>query len=216
MELLLASFRSSIANAYQSPRNVWLRWNVARGLDPFSNSIANFLQYLNDQFHSGLSSQTINSHRSMLSMTLDPIEGHRIGEHPLVVQFLKGSFNSKPPRARYNKIWNPDVVLNNFISFPENKDFSLAVIFYKLGILIALACLLRVLELAAISVSSINFLESVAPFSIPIPRKTQHMGLLRSFSLPRLSGPSCPFDWLAAYVDSTTTLRQKDSDALFI
>ena len=86
---------------------------MARGFDPLSNSLANILQYLNDQFHSGLASQTINSHRSMLSMTLDPVEGHRIGEHPLVVQLLKGCFNSKPPRARYNKMWDPDVILNH-------------------------------------------------------------------------------------------------------
>ncbi|EFX65887.1 hypothetical protein DAPPUDRAFT_264075 [Daphnia pulex] len=39
--------------------------------------------YLNDQFWSGFASQTIKSLRSMLSMTLDPIDCHRIGEHPL-------------------------------------------------------------------------------------------------------------------------------------
>ena len=115
MELLLASSRSSTTNAYQSAWNAWLRWNMARGFDPLSNSLANILQYLNDQFHSGLASQTINSHRSMLSMTLDPVERHRIGEHPLVVQLLKGCFNSKPLRARYNKMWDPDVILNHFV-----------------------------------------------------------------------------------------------------
>ena len=56
-----------------------------------------------------------NSHRSMLSMTLDPDEGHRIREHPLVVQLLKGCFNSKPPRARNNKMWDPGVILNHFV-----------------------------------------------------------------------------------------------------
>jgi hypothetical protein len=189
---------------------------MARGFDPLSNSLANILQYLNDQFHSGLASQTINSHRSMLSMTLDPVEGHKIGEHPLVVQLLKGCFNSKPPRARCNKMWDPDVILNHFASLPDNKDLFLTILSHKLTILIALACLLRVSELASISVSSIDFSDSVATFSILRPRKTQHQGPLRSFSLPRLSGPSCPIDCLAAYVDRTAALRQKDSDVLFI
>lgn len=189
---------------------------MARGFDPLSNSLANILQYLNDQFHSGLASQTINIHRSMLSMTLDPVEGHKIGEHPLVVQLLKGCFNSKPPRARYNKMWDPDVILNHFASLPDNKDLSLTILSHKLTILIALACLLRVSELAAISVSSIDFSDSVATFSILRPRKTQHQNPLRSFSLPRLSGPSCPIDCLAAYVNRTAALRQKDSDVLFI
>jgi hypothetical protein len=40
----------------------------------------------------------------MLSSTLDPIDGYKIGEHPTVVQLLKGCFNRKPPKARYNII----------------------------------------------------------------------------------------------------------------
>lgn len=61
-----------------------------------------------------------------------------------------------------------------------------------------------------------TFSESFATFSIPRPRKTQRLGPLRSLSLPRFSGPSCPLNCLAVYVDYTAALRQKDSDALFI
>ena len=111
---------------------------MARGFDPLSNALSNILQYLNNQYRSGLASQTINSHRSMLSMTLDPVEGQRIGEHPLVVQLLKGCFNSKPPRARYNKMWNPDVVFNHFVALPDNKNLSLSILSHKLAILIVL------------------------------------------------------------------------------
>jgi hypothetical protein len=46
------------------------------GHDPLQNSLTVILQHLNDQFRSGFASQTINSLRSMLSMTLDPIDGH--------------------------------------------------------------------------------------------------------------------------------------------
>lgn len=169
-----------------------------------------------DQFRSDLASQTINYHRSMLSMTVDPIEGHRIGYHPLVVQLLKGCFNSKPPRARYNLMWDPDVMLKYFQSLPEKKELSLIVTFHKLATLIALSCLLRVSEIAAISVSSISISASAANFSISRPRKTQHVGTLRSFSLPRLSGPSCPIDCLANYVERTVTLRPHGTDALLV
>ena len=216
IELLLASSRSSTAAAYQSAWNKWCCWNVARGFDPLSNTLNNILQYLNDLFRSGLAAQTINSHRSMLSMTLDPIDGHNIGEHPLIVQLLKGCYNSKPPRARYNIMWDPDVVLKHFVSLPENKVLSLTIISQKLATLIALACLLRVSEIAAISVSSINFSESTTTFSISRPRKTQHLGPLRSFSLPRLSGPTCPVDCLQNYVERTASLRQQHCDRLFI
>ena len=115
--------------------------------------------------------------------------------------------NSKPPRARYNIMWDPDVVLKHFVSLPENKVLSLTIISQKLATLIALACLLRVSEIAAISVSSINFSESTTTFSISRPRKTQHLGPLRSFSLPRLSGPTCPVDCLQNYVERTASVR---------
>jgi integrase len=216
IELLLASSRSSTATAYQSAWGNWCRWNLAKSLDPLSNSLNNILQYLNDLFRSGLASQTINSHRSMLSMTLDPIDGHNIVEHPLVVQLLKGCYNLKPPRARYNVMWDPDVVLKYFISLPENKDLSFTIASHKLATLIALACLLRIGEIAAISFSSIHISDTAASFSISRPRKTQHLGPLRSFSLPRLSGPTCPVDCLEDYLNRTTPLRNKDVDILFI
>ena len=152
----------------------------------------------------------------MLSMTLKPIEGHNIGEHPLVVQLLKGCYNTQPPRARYSNMWDPDIVLRHFVSLPENKELSFTIISQKLVTLIALSCLLRMSEISAISVSSIHCSDGVATFSISRPRKTQHVGPLRSFSLPRLSGPTCPVDCLINYLERSSTLRQNGSDNLFI
>lgn len=118
-------------------------------------------------------------------------------------------------------MWNPNVVLHHFISLPENKDLfliALILISHKLVISITLACVLRVSEFAAFCISSINSinLSQSSLFSIFRPRKTQHLATLHSFSLPRLSGPSCSLDCLAVYVDRTAALRQKDSGALFI
>ena len=61
-------------------------------------------------------------------------EGHRIREHSLVVQLLKGCFNSKPTRARYNKMLDPDVILNYFVSLPDNEGVSLTILSHKLTI----------------------------------------------------------------------------------
>ncbi|KZS01117.1 Uncharacterized protein APZ42_002317, partial [Daphnia magna] len=40
--------------------------------------------------NSNSSYSSVNTSRSMLSSTLDPIDGYKIGEHPTVVQLLKG------------------------------------------------------------------------------------------------------------------------------
>ena len=81
-------------------------------------------------------------------MTLEPLEG--FGEHTLVIQLLKGIFNCKPARPRYDVIWDPDI-LKNFVSIEDNSDLSFVVLSYKLVTSVALASLLRVSDLAAIS-----------------------------------------------------------------
>ena len=48
--------------------------------------------------------------RSALSATLPPIEGHPVGQHPLVTSLLQGVFNERPPMPRYNTTWEVGVV----------------------------------------------------------------------------------------------------------
>ncbi len=88
----------------------------------------------------------VNTHRSMLSMTVDPIEGHNVGEHPLVVLLLKGCYNLNP-KTRYDSFWDTDVVLNYFISFCPDGSLSIVSLSKKLAMLLALATLSRVSEL---------------------------------------------------------------------
>jgi hypothetical protein len=144
----------------------------------------------------------------MLSMTLNPIDGHRIGEHPLMVRLLKGCFNSKPPRPRYQTMLDPDLVLTYFSTLPDNEDLTFKVHSNKLATLIALSCLLRVSKMAAISLASVNFSTSAATFSISRPRKTQHLGPLSSFTLPRLGGFSCPVLCLTTFIERSVSLQQ--------
>ncbi|KAI9555870.1 hypothetical protein GHT06_018387 [Daphnia sinensis] len=153
--------------------------------------------YLTHLFDSSLATQTINLHRWMLSMTLEPINGVNIGEHPLVQH------------------WNPDHVLNYLSSLPDNSDLSLSAISYKLVTLIALSSLLRVSEITDILRTSIHCSASAATFSLSRPRKTQHDGPLQSISLPRHSGRNCPVDCLENYLRRSKTLCPS-SNSLFI
>lgn len=108
-----------------------------RNFDSLQNSLKNIFQFSNDQFRFGLALQTISSLPSKLSTTLDPIDGHKIGQHSLEVQFLNGFFNSKPPPPRSNAIRDPDVVFSNFATLSDNKNLPLTVISHKLSTLIA-------------------------------------------------------------------------------
>jgi site-specific recombinase XerD len=113
-------------------------------------------------------------------------------------------------------MWDPDDVIQFFMAAKDNADLSFGVLSYKLVTLIALASLLRVSDLAAISLSSISFSPQAANFSISRWSKNQSKGPLRSFVLPRLTGRSCPVECLESYIDRTTSLRDQSSDSLFL
>jgi hypothetical protein len=67
-------------------------------LDILLPSLPIVLDYLSHLFNIGFSTASLNTHRSMLSLTVDPIEGHNVVENPLVVQLLKGCYNFKLPK----------------------------------------------------------------------------------------------------------------------
>jgi hypothetical protein len=103
---------------------------------------------------------------------------------------------------------DPGLVLTYFSTLPDNEDLTFKVLSNKLATLIALSCLLRVSKMAAISLATVNFSTSAATFSISRPRKTQHLGPLSSFTLPRLGGFSCPVLCLTTFIERSVSLQQ--------
>jgi site-specific recombinase XerD len=88
----------------------------------------------------------------------------------------------------------------------------------KVVILVALACLLRVSEIASIDASSLSFSSTGAKFTLLRLRKAQRSGAFQSFSLPAFSNSSCcPVEALRSYVDRTAPRRNNTNiNYLFI
>lgn len=63
-----------------------------------------------EQFNKGKQYRTINIIRSAISMTHDGIDNTRVGQHPLVLHFLKGVYNSCPPALKYLVTMDVDMV----------------------------------------------------------------------------------------------------------
>jgi len=70
-------------------------------VDPLSIGVYPFLEFVSNLFAEGLQYHTINSIRSALPMTHDPIEGVPNGQHPLVKRLFKGVYNLRPPQPYY-------------------------------------------------------------------------------------------------------------------
>ena len=60
-------------------------WNI--GIFPFFNTVPDYLGNLYDCVYKY---KIINVHRSALSFSLVPINGHNVGNHPMVGRLLRG------------------------------------------------------------------------------------------------------------------------------
>lgn len=117
--LLMAGIRPSTEAAYQSTWDTWSHWCSGRDTDSLSPHLGAILEFLCRLHHSGKAYSTVNIARSMLSVTLEPNEGHSVGSHPLVIKMMKGCYNLNPPCPRYFSTWDPEVVFSFFSLFRE-------------------------------------------------------------------------------------------------
>ena len=147
---------------------------------------------------------------------LDPIDGHNICEHPLVVQLLKGCYNLNPLKPRYESFKDPDLVLNYFNSLGANSNLGLYALSKKLAMLLALPTISRVSEICSISLPSISFWDEAAKFSFSRLKKAQTSGPLKTCILPRLKSLCCPVECLETYLNTTKQFRVSNNSSLFL
>ena len=155
----------------------------------------------------------------MLSSTLDDLEGHKIGQHPVVMRLMWGIYNSGHPAPRYTSTWNVGTVLEYIDSLGSNADLRLPIITRKLAVLLALTTLLRMSEIASITRESVKMDENRASFALSRHLKAQRDGPLHTMTLSRFPHrPNlCPVDCLGYYTYETDVSRgTSGATALFV
>lgn len=173
-----------------------------------SNDLTVMLDFLTTLHMEGKSYSTVNIHRSMLSMTLNPIDSVAIGQHPLVIRFMKGCYNENPPRPKYSSIWDVEVVFSYMRHAGNNLSLDLSSLTKKLATLLAVSTLLRVSEIASLDKRTLEFSSSGAKIALSKPRKAQTSGPLRWVSIAKYANNLiCPVDCLRAYVYFTDINR---------
>ena len=81
-------------------------WCDKMKTDPISASLNSILSFLADCFDEGLQYRSLNVLRSALSSTHPKIDGYPVGQHPHVLNFMKGILNNRPPKPRYSYRWD--------------------------------------------------------------------------------------------------------------
>lgn len=173
---------------------------------------------MTELFDKGHSYSGINVARSALSSIGITVETYTAGTHPLVVRLLKGIYNVKPPRPRYSKIWDVNVVLNYMRKLVPVKRLSLKDLTLKLVMLLSLTNATRVQTVHKLSVLELQKLKSQFVLKVDGQIKQSRPG--KEFSVFNVKAylPDrriCPYFVLKEYLERTRHIR-RDSTRLFI
>ena len=182
-ELLVQSWRDNTNSAYNSAWRKWHRWCAERNYNPTSTPLSNVLQFLAEQFDTGLQYRTVNTLRSAISTTHPNIDGMAVGRHPLVSRLLRGMFNLRPPSPHYSHSWDVRIVVR-FLSNYKSADLSTLQLAKKTVTLMALVNADRCSDLAALDRDHIQWTASGVKFTVVRLTKTRRSGAPREVFYP--------------------------------
>ena len=63
-------------------------------MDPLQATVEDIASFLSATFGSPVEYSTLNCYRSEISAYHPPIEGYKVGQHPLIIDLMRGAFNA--------------------------------------------------------------------------------------------------------------------------
>lgn len=216
LQIIKQSWRESTRSQYAGFIKKWTSFCSERDirfLHPTLNDILEFLLMLHKK---NLSYSCINTARSALSCFVK-IDGIDVGKHPLVSRFMKGIFQIKPTKSRYNEIWDVNVVFDYIRNMENNELLSLKKLTLKTVTLMALISSQRIQSIHNICLSNMCVDESKYVFYLG--KIKQSRPNCKSFYMTLEKFPSeeklCIFHSLTEYLKRTDGLRN-GCDKVFI
>ena len=141
------------------------------------------------------------------SLTLMISCGYPVGQHPLVVQLLKGMLNMRPPKPRYTHTWAVHLVTKYLACLGKAKLLPLKLLSIKLTMLFALSCLERALSLTKLDLWPCRVAPEGVFFTLVSPRKQAEalrLNYLKPFLRPfRTTRDSVPLAIFCHYLKAT-------------
>lgn len=170
-----------------------------------------FLAYLHKQ---GLGYSSVNTARSALSTIYGLNNNSNLGEHKLVVKFMKGIFKIKPPAPKYSMTWDCSLVLR-LIQTWDCEKVSLKLLSYKLVALLALITSQRVQTFEKLLISNIRWTDPVQIKITNILKTTKICNPNPILVLPPYQCSNlCPVVTLRCYIDRTKCVRKNHDELL--
>ena len=214
-ELLLSSWRSKTNKSYNSLCSKWISWCQSRDRNPFEGPVSDVVNFLAELHSQGYQYRSLNSYRSAISSIHSKIEGHPVGEHPLVSRVLKGAYNARPPLPRYNTFWDVGVVLQYIKGLGQNSSLTLHQISIKTAMLLALTRPSRSADLANLDISARTYVASGVIFKpLHLSKRSRASRPMEDFFFPEFTQDPglCPVQALKAYESRTVAFRNLDEN----
>ena len=215
--LLLSSWRQKTKCSYNSAFSKWVYWCKQRDRDPTSGPLEDVINFLAELFGQGYQYRSLNSYRSAISAVHAKIDGHAIGQHPLVVRMLKGVFNERSPMARYSAVWDVGVVLRHLkhLAIGNNESLSLRSLTLKTVMLLALTRPARSVDLSNLDILFRSFTrDGVTSKAQHLAKQARPSRPLADYFYPKYSQDLdiCPVTTLQVYEARTLEFRDMSSD----
>jgi hypothetical protein len=170
--------------------------------------IMNFLQYLRANLK--LSYSSIHLARSALSEVIKLENGLGIGTHPDICLYMKGLRNLIPPRPRYGKIWDANIVLNFLRKLSPARNLSLKDLTLKVNMLLLLVSGQRSETLIKLTIDELEITDSEYIFTVYSTLKQSRAGYRNPQIVLQKYRPDpklCIYTYLTKYLKITMPLR---------
>ncbi|CAD6225121.1 GSCOCG00011809001-RA-CDS, partial [Cotesia congregata] len=213
-EIMLSSLTENTVKQYSNPIKLWWQFCNKKGLDPFEISESELLDFLSIRFEAGASYGTLNSMRAAISL----IAGTNLSDSVLLNRFFKGVFKQRPLKARYDRTWDPKIVLDFLEKWSPVESLNLSELTKKVATLLALGTGHRLQTLAAISLTNIKKSKTGLEIEIKDLIKTSKKGRKQPLlQLPTFKEKPqlCIVTHVLRYIEVTKKLR-KDCKKLLI
>lgn len=211
---MLASLSEATIKQYSKPLSNWWSFCQSSAVCPFSPDPRQVLSFLNQELNTSRSYASINTTRSAVSL----ISNNEIGSHPLIKRFCRGVGILRPPKPRYEYIWDPAPVISKLGLLYPHESLSLEKVTKKLVLLLALATGQRTQTLAALKLSQISLSDKII-IRVPDRLKTSAPGRPQPFfSFSPFEGHEnlCIYSLMKHYLHITKDIRSPPHDSLFL
>ena len=210
--VLLTSWSQSTKKRYQGPWRARSIWCSSRGLCPFSAPVTDVLTFLTETVtNKSLEYRTLAVYKSAISQGHLPVGQTKLGDLPVVSQFMKGIFRMKPPTPRLSSTWDVKHLLDFLATLDPPAGLTLKMLSLKLAALLALTSSACAHELIKLDLDFVSIKGDSWEFSLAEHTKVSRPGHpARKIYLPAFpDNPKiCVVKTLQEYRSRTENRRQ--------